>query len=351
MATSSNQHFSRIYRYFWWAALVLAPRVTANQFSNGDTCIESSQCASGCCAPAFLGWGQKSCQATSFFNFLFCQNSYEFKTPFFANTEPCGTAVSSSADLTFMSYNIYLILIASDLPTMGSRVREIGQYFINDPLVETLDVVLFNELWMFQHHIQHDMQRAGFCHWVYDERWQFSSGLGVFSRWPIAEHDFRPFEEACNGLDCVFKKGVIYTKIMKEGTPIHLFGTHTISDAEGPKHETRCLQYAIMRDFIDKKNIPGNEVILLAGDMNEDLLSTPGLYSVMLQDLDAGEFSMAGDTNKTWHSNFFREFEGITDNNYILDYVLYDKNGELVYADAPRPTDEKLKTLIHKYLQ
>lgn len=107
-------------------------------------------------------------------------------------------------------------------------------------------------------------------------------GLLTLSRFPILESEFKPFPYGVFSDSCA-NKGVLYTKIDVKGEILHLFNTHMQAtyfslDSNHAKAsvETRELQVAMVRDFINQKveahartnKEPG--LVLLAGDLNID---------------------------------------------------------------------------------
>ena len=59
-------------------------------------------------------------------------------------------------------------------------------------------------------------------------------------------------------------------ELTKDGHNIHLFNMHTTSDSFGDNHDVRVEQFNLVKDFVDSKDIPSNELVLLGGDFNED---------------------------------------------------------------------------------
>jgi len=67
-------------------------------------------------------------------------------------------------------------------------------------------------------------------------------------------------------------KGFAYVILDYNGTNIHVFGTHMQSDdsmcSSGQAANCRGLAADEWRQFIDSRNIPANELVIMAGDFN-----------------------------------------------------------------------------------
>jgi len=340
--------------------------------ADGTKCIESSQCSSICCARTLLigiFFGQDNCGPPGLLSW--CLNSHEFDSSkteglqcseveneggglvsFFIDLfdfffgwlfdregevtlapSPLQTTSPSTSTrdvLKIMTYNMLLILLAPDLLTMGRRVDDIANFFKERGGEE--DVLVLQEVWLKSSKIKRAMVEAGYCHYAADFRGQFGSGMAIYSKLPIEKQDFRPYADATSSLDALIDRGVIYAKVNKSGTSIHIFGTHTISDARGSNHEVRRRQYAIMRRFIDEKDVSDTDLVLMAGDFNEDKSNAPGLFSVMLADLGAEELTLIGGRSVSYNdatesNSFFREGET---SNQVLDFILFDKSSSAI---------------------
>lgn len=97
-----------------------------------------------------------------------------------------------------------------------------------------------------------------------------NGGVVILSRWPILHQNQTVFE-ACGGVDCMVKKGVVHTTIEKLGRPIHLFGLHLQADADNAA--VRSAQLGELKAFVDQQAIAPEEPVLIAGDFNVDALS------------------------------------------------------------------------------
>ncbi|MEU4106787.1 sphingomyelin phosphodiesterase [Streptomyces tanashiensis] len=151
-------------------------------------------------------------------------------------------------------------------------------------------------------------------------------GVTILSKWPIVRKEQYVYKDAC-GADWYSNKGFAYTVLNVNGSPVHVVGTHAQSTdpgcSAGEAAQMRSRQFKAIDAFLDAKNIPANEQVIVAGDMNVDS-HTPE-YGTMLA--DAG---LAGADARTGHPySFDTELNSIASERYPddpredLDYVLY----------------------------
>ncbi|MFJ2874954.1 sphingomyelin phosphodiesterase [Streptomyces sp. NPDC087298] len=151
-------------------------------------------------------------------------------------------------------------------------------------------------------------------------------GVAVLSKWPIVRKEQHIYKDAC-GSDSWSNKGFAYTELDVRGVRVHVVGTHTQSTDSGCKAgeaaAKRRLQFRQIDAFLDAKNIPASEQVLVAGDFNVDAHSAE--YASMLD--DAG---LTAATARTGHPYSFDTRENsIAADRYPddpredLDYVLH----------------------------
>ncbi|MFF6884125.1 sphingomyelin phosphodiesterase [Streptomyces sp. NPDC012421] len=151
-------------------------------------------------------------------------------------------------------------------------------------------------------------------------------GVTILSKWPIVRKEQYVYKDAC-GADWYSNKGFAYAVLDVNGSRVHVVGTHAQSTdpgcAAGEAAQTRSRQFKAMDAFLDAKNIPAGEQVIVAGDMNVDSHSPE--YASMLA--DAG---LAGADARTGHPySFDTELNSIAAERYPddpredLDYVLY----------------------------
>ncbi|MCZ0991289.1 sphingomyelin phosphodiesterase [Streptomyces diastatochromogenes] len=150
-------------------------------------------------------------------------------------------------------------------------------------------------------------------------------GVTVLSKWPILHKEQYVYKDAC-GADWWSNKGFAYVVLDVNGTRVHVVGTHAQSTdpgcGAGEAAAMRSRQFKAIDAFLDAENIPADEEVLLAGDLNVD--SRSGEYASMLA--DAG---LVGADARTGHPySFDTQENSIAHDRYPndpredLDYVL-----------------------------
>ncbi|MBW5423343.1 sphingomyelin phosphodiesterase [Streptomyces sp. BG9H] len=153
-------------------------------------------------------------------------------------------------------------------------------------------------------------------------------GVTVLSKWPVVRKEQYVYKDAC-GADSYSNKGFVYAVLDVNGTKAHVVGTHAQSTdpgcGSGEAAATRAKQFKEMDAFLDAKNIPAGEQVIVAGDLNVDSHSSE--YASMLAD---GGFAPAD--ARTGHPySFDTEENSISAERYPddpredLDYVLHRK--------------------------
>ncbi|MFG3497450.1 sphingomyelin phosphodiesterase [Streptomyces sp. NPDC047928] len=151
-------------------------------------------------------------------------------------------------------------------------------------------------------------------------------GVTVLSKWPIVRKEQYVYKDAC-GADWYSNKGFVYAVLNVNGSKVHVVGTHAQSTdpgcAAGEAAQTRSRQFKALDAFLDAKNIPASEQVVVAGDLNVD--SRTPEYATMLA--DAG---LAGADARTGHpysfdtrDNSIAAYRYPSDPREDLDYVLH----------------------------
>ncbi|MFC7259960.1 sphingomyelin phosphodiesterase [Streptomyces lutosisoli] len=151
-------------------------------------------------------------------------------------------------------------------------------------------------------------------------------GVTVLSKWPILHKEQYVYKDAC-GADWWSNKGFAYVVLNVNGTKVHVVGTHAQSTdsgcGAGEAASMRSRQFKAIDAFLDAKNIPADEQVLVAGDFNVD--SRGSEYASMLADAD-----LVGADARTGHPYSFDTQENSiahdrypTDPREDLDYVLH----------------------------
>ncbi|MEU0083254.1 sphingomyelin phosphodiesterase [Streptomyces sp. NPDC006274] len=110
-------------------------------------------------------------------------------------------------------------------------------------------------------------------------------GVAVLSTWPIVRKEQYVYKDAC-GADWWSNKGFVYAVLDVNGVRVHVVGTHAQSTDPGcdvgEAARMRSRQFRAMDAFLDAKNIPASEQVVVAGDFNVD--SRTPEYASMLAD-------------------------------------------------------------------
>lgn len=115
-------------------------------------------------------------------------------------------------------------------------------------------------------------------------------GVMILSRFPIEAQDERTFGSVCAGWDCRADKGVLYARVRTPDLVAHVFATHL----EAQTADVKRRQLDIIREFVDSKEIPAAEPVLIAGDFNIDAYDRGGQFPDMLRRLDADYLRLEG---------------------------------------------------------
>ncbi|MFE3068348.1 sphingomyelin phosphodiesterase [Streptomyces sp. NPDC059247] len=151
-------------------------------------------------------------------------------------------------------------------------------------------------------------------------------GVTILSKWPVVRKEQYVYKDAC-GADWWSNKGFAYAVLDVSGTRVHVVGTHAQSTdpgcSAGEAALMRSRQFKALDAFLDAKNIPAGEQVIVAGDMNVDS-HTPE-YGTMLA--DAG---LVGADARTGHPYSFDTARNSiaaerypSDPREDLDFVLY----------------------------
>ncbi|MFJ9407825.1 sphingomyelin phosphodiesterase [Streptomyces sp. NPDC101393] len=154
-------------------------------------------------------------------------------------------------------------------------------------------------------------------------------GVTLLSKWPVVRKEQYLYKDAC-GSDSFSNKGFVYAVLDVNGTKVHVVGTHTQSTdsgcGAGEAVADRAAQLKEMDAFLDAKNIPADEEIMVAGDLNID--SRGSEYDALLRNAD-----LAPADRRTGHpysfdtqENSVAKYRYPTDPREDLDYILY-RNG------------------------
>jgi sphingomyelin phosphodiesterase len=257
-----------------------------------------------------------------------------------AGTAPTATAAEQTPPVRVLSYNV-LLFGKSLYPNWGQdhRAAEIAKA----PFFQGNDVVVLQEA--FDNSSSDALKRAASAAYPYQtpvvgrskDGWDatggaYSSttpedgGVTVLSKWPILRKEQYVYKDAC-GADWWSNKGFAYVVLNVNGARVHVLGTHAQSTDPGcdpgEAAAMRSRQFKAIDAFLDAKNIPASEQVMVAGDLNVDSHSAE--YASMLAD-----GGLVGADARTGHPySFDTEENSIARDRYPddpredLDHVLH----------------------------
>ncbi len=223
-----------------------------------------------------------------------------------------------SNQLSVLNYNTWALLPGIEAKNTGNRLDTIVQFS------KGYDVVIFEEV--FDPYLTARFRDALKAEYPYqsDIPWKFgkllTGGSFIASRWPMSEHDAVVYD-ACRKDGCLAGKGINYAQITKGSNNFHIFGTHTHAYTEPEDIAVRFAQLAQFKSFVDGKNIPAHEAVIMAGDFNVDKVNFPAEHQDFLTLLNATEPSALGEFEFSYAGlvNIYADAQY----SEYLDYVLY----------------------------
>lgn len=264
-------------------------------------------------------------------------------------------------DLKLTTWNA-MLLPQLLYPNYGQEQR--ARLIADAPILQEQDVVVFQELQdnssselllaQLQTRFKYQTPVVGRSQsgWDSTEGWSNNSpedgGVAIASRWPIVERRQYLFRTAGCSWEQYALKGFAYVKLQVNDQYYHLVGTHLQSEDSGCNDHwaVRQAQLREISDWLVSRNLPKDEVVLIAGDMNIDRRNTEQ-YSAMLDILQASEPRYAGVSSSfdTLRNGLALERYGARsgDDSEYLDYILTLKDHRQpdiwhnLALDAPAP--------------
>ncbi|MFJ8082202.1 sphingomyelin phosphodiesterase [Streptomyces sp. NPDC096205] len=216
-----------------------------------------------------------------------------------AGATPTASAAEQAPPLRVLTYNVFLFS-KSLYPNWGQDHR--ASQIAKAPFVAGNDVVVFQEAFdnsssdalknslAGQYPYQTPVVGRSTSGWnatggAYSSTTPEDGGVTILSKWPILRKEQYVYKDAC-GADWWSNKGFAYVVLDVNGSRVHVVGTHAQSTDPGcdPGEAVamRSRQFRAIDAFLDAKNIPAGEQVLVAGDFNVDSRSSE--YASMLAD-------------------------------------------------------------------
>jgi endonuclease/exonuclease/phosphatase family metal-dependent hydrolase len=171
--------------------------------------------------------------------------------------------------VSVLTWNI-MIPVLEPIRYYGQQARAERIPRAIDQINNGVDVVVFNELIPSSTYTQinANMFDLGFVHTTQrlTDILTESGGVSIYSKFPILDQAFVLFGSDCAISDCLSAKGVVYSKINKDGFIFNVFATHF--QAGEDYFAIREAQTQTTRKFIQAQNINKSEAVLFCGDLN-----------------------------------------------------------------------------------
>ncbi|KAF9560449.1 hypothetical protein EC968_006206 [Mortierella alpina] len=264
---------------------------------------------------------------------------------------PSLTLAAKNVTLSVLTNNVYFL---SEVlyPNWGQRTR--AQLIASSDYIKNHDVVVFQEC--FDNDpcgMLRDGLRAQYPHqtptvgqtksgWTstsgsYSSTAVENGGVLILSKWPMIQMHQYVYKGAC-GADWFSNKGFAYVILDYQGTKIHVFGTHMQSDdsscSSGQAAQYRAQALDAWRSYINSRNIPAGELVIMTGDFN--IKRDTAEFSSLLTRLDAAQPTAYDGHPWTWdtQANEIARYNYPNDPSEYIDFVLTDKKHAAVRSSV-----------------
>lgn len=113
-----------------------------------------------------------------------------------------------------------------------------------------------------------------------------SSGIFMFSKFPILHQASKIFDTPCEGTDCLVAKGVVFCRILVRGNVINIFSTHMQAWDTEEARKIRMLQSKQCGEMLDHLNIQEDEALIFMGDLNIDYYTRQDEIEKLLENMN-----------------------------------------------------------------
>ncbi len=205
--------------------------------------------------------------------------------------QPAEAETGSPLTIDVLTYNVLLVPFLPEgqdvrTPLLAGQLDGYDVLLLQEVFSDYHRKILLNDLRPAYPHQSRILGR--------DRGFAQDGGVVIVSKWPIELEFQRLFGEVCAGKDCMADKGVLYTRINKQGRRVHLFATHMQS---GDEHgAVRERQIGIIKDLVTAMRLPADEPVLIGGDFNVDRFADAanGAFTAMTRQLDAAHSGPPG---------------------------------------------------------
>ena len=240
-----------------------------------------------------------------------------------------------------MNYNVYML---ENTINPGRKQLQRAQNLVNSNLFDSMEVVVFNEIFdNASSNVLLDGLKEEFPYqtpvlgreksgWDDTQGWMGykpeDGGVALVSRYPIKSQTQVIYQQAC-GADWLSQKGFIHAVIEKSNQRFHFIATHVQAEdnaCKGGDVAIRKSQFETIRDYINQKDIPNDEMIIILGDLN--VMKASPEYRSMLETHNVNEpdsyagadYSWDPSSNALVHANY-PDLKG-----QLLDYIFVEKD-------------------------
>jgi len=162
----------------------------------------------------------------------------------------------------------------------------------------------------------------------------YDGGVITYSKYPIVEQA-QQWGIYCRATDSAADKGVLYTKIIKDSRPYHLFNLHLGSWNSREHRNIRMLQVGEILAFEEQLDLPEDEPVIFGGDFNIAKHKFPLDFTQMLRVLDLQEPPLKGSLAYSYdplvNQNLSDSDQSAQER---LDYLLYLNDGTVVTSSS-----------------
>ncbi|KAF9926770.1 hypothetical protein BGZ67_007959 [Mortierella alpina] len=239
---------------------------------------------------------------------------------------PSFTFAAKNVTLSVLSNNVYFLSEAL-YPNWGQRTR--AQLIASSDYIRNHDVVVFQECF--------DSDPCGMLRDGLRAQSVENGGVLILSKWPMIQMHQFIYKGAC-GADWFSNKGFAYVILDYQGTKIHVFGTHMQSDdsscSSGQAARYRAEALDAWRSYINSRNVPEGELVIMAGDFNIKRDTTE--FNSLLTRLDAAQPTAYNGHPWTWdtQANEIAHYNYPNDPSEYIDFVLTDKKHAAVKSSV-----------------
>ncbi|EJO68053.1 sphingomyelin phosphodiesterase [Leptospira kirschneri] len=248
---------------------------------------------------------------------------------------------STDVGIKILSQNVFMV--PTDQEDLGQEAR--AQRIASSNYIKKQDIIVFEGLFHYdarkillekirsEYPYQTDVVGSTKNGWnttfgAFTNHLMKDGGVIIVSKWPIEEKIQYIFNNLSCGQDQYYNKGFAYVKINKNGKKFHVIGTQLQareSDCFNSGETIRKLQIKNIKDFIYSKNIPKDETVLIAGDLN--VVKGSNEYFDMISRLNVNEPKYVGvpftlDTKTNAIASYYYENQ----EPIYLDYIFVSKS-------------------------